>query len=106
MTSDPAVPVPTPEPPAPGAAADLAQVVGVTLQRRVTARAQAETSLTRGLAKVGLYGWLVVIPTLAGLFLGRWLDQQVKGGITFTAALILAGVAVGFRLIWTRMHRE
>jgi ATP synthase protein I len=57
------------------------------------------------LAMIGALGWLVVLPTLAGIFVGQWLDRRAGGGLTFTAALLFAGLALGAGLAWQRMHR-
>ena len=55
---------------------------------------------------VGALGWLVVAPTLLGVAAGRWLDSLMGGGVLFTGALIVLGVAIGFRLAWNRMNGE
>lgn len=65
-----------------------------------------ERSLLRSLGNVGALGWLIVVPMLGGVALGRWLDGKSGGGITFTGALLMAGVALGGWLAWRRMHQE
>ena len=42
-------------------------------------------SVGRRLAQIGILGWILVIPTLAGLFVGRWMDARLSGGIFWTA---------------------
>lgn len=89
-----------------GGRALLAQV------RRRAARAQrrlreGEPTLARQLATVGVLGWIVVLPMLGGIALGRWLDRHVLGGgILFTAALLLAGLGVGCWSAWRWMHEN
>lgn len=80
----------------------------VRRERGREARALAGRALggLRGLAAVGMLGWLIVVPTLAGLFVGRWVDRRLGSGITLTGALLVVGLAVGCRLAWTRMHRS
>ena len=63
-------------------------------------------ALGRPRALVGALGWLVIVPTLAGLFAGRWLDERAGGGIFWTAALLFAGVVIGGWLAWTRIEQE
>ncbi|MBI1207672.1 MAG: ATP synthase subunit [Azospirillum sp.] len=106
MTADLASPQPPdPVPPPPQHPAGLNHAVTRFERRRAEARREGEPSLGRHLAMMGAYGWILVTPTLIGLFLGRWLDDQFNTGITFAAALIMAGVAFGFRLVWLRMHQ-
>ena len=70
------------------------------------ARREGTPSLARTLAMVGSLGWLVVVPTVLGMFAGRWLDTRLGTGITLTAALLLLGLVFGCSLAWKRMHAE
>lgn len=65
-------------------------------------RRKGERPLARNLALVGTLGWLIIVPALLGAFAGRALDRLLATGITFTAALICAGLAVGCWLAWDR----
>lgn len=67
---------------------------------------EGERPLARNLALAGALGWLIVTPTLVGVFLGRWLDGVFGTGITLTAAFLFAGVVGGCVLAWNRVHRE
>jgi ATP synthase protein I len=62
-----------------------------------------EPTLAQSLAWVGVLGWLIMGPTLAGLALGRFIDRH-EGGIRFTAAFLFLGVAAGCWLAWRRIH--
>ena len=66
---------------------------------------EREPSIAHHLAMIGALGWLVVLPTLGGVFLGRWLDGKLGTGITLTAALLLVGLVLGCALAWQRMHQ-
>lgn len=47
-------------------------------------------------AYVGVLGLLLVLPTVAGAYLGRWLDGLFEGySLRWTLSLILTGVCVG-----------
>jgi ATP synthase protein I len=63
-----------------------------------------EISTGRRLAQIGVLGWIVVAPTLAGLFLGRWLDTLVGTGIFWTAPLLLLGLCLGGWTAWKWMN--
>lgn len=65
---------------------------------------EREPSIAHHLAMIGSLGWLVVVPTIGGVFLGRWLDGHLGTGIMMTAALLLAGLVAGCMLAWQRMH--
>lgn len=85
-----------------------------TLRRRVRAHRdrkefwerEGERSLAQNLAMIGALGWLIVLPTLAGVFLGRWLDEIAGTGIMWTAALLFVGVVAGCGMAWRRIHHD
>jgi ATP synthase protein I len=95
----------SPSPPSPpGGANDLAHTVARRAARRAFWLAHGERSLARNLAMIGALGWLVVVPTLAGVFVGRWLDHRLHAGIFWTGALLMVGVALGCVLAWRRVQ--
>jgi ATP synthase protein I len=65
---------------------------------------EGDPTLTRQLAAVGVLGWIIVVPALLGVLLGRWLDRSFSTGIVFTAALLLLGVLLGSWSAWRWMH--
>jgi len=74
--------------------------------RRQQWEKEGERPLWKNLSMIGALGWLIVIPTLIGVFLGRWLDKAFGSGIMFSGALIFLGVLLGFYLVWQRITRE
>jgi ATP synthase protein I len=76
--------------------------------RRQASRASQEQHLTfwRGLGWIGSVGWMVVIPTLIGAFLGRWLDLQAGSGVFWTLSLLFAGLAAGCFGAWRHVTEE
>lgn len=73
-------------------------------ERRERARRDGDRSLARSLATAGSLGWTIVLPALAGVAAGRWLDRALHSGIVFTAALLFAGIALGCALAWRRVR--
>lgn len=63
-----------------------------------------EPSLGARLGQVGILGWTIIVPTLLGLFLGRWLDRMFTTGIQFSATLLMVGAIVGFWSAWKWMR--
>lgn len=82
------------------------QAVRTRRERRARSQEQAERSIGQNLAMIGALGWTIVIPTLVGVFAGRWLDRHFGMGIFWTLGLLVAGVALGCALAWKRMNRE
>ena len=75
-----------------------------TLMRMRRAQIEGEPTLARQLAQIGVLGWIVVAPALAGLLLGRWLDRMFASGIFWAAGLLFAGIMLGFWSAWRWMH--
>ncbi len=75
-------------------------------ERRKRWRTEGEVSVLGFVGQIGVLGWVIVAPTLIGLFLGRWLDRQFATGILWSAALLVCGVTVGFWSAWRWMHRQ
>lgn len=67
---------------------------------------EGERSLWQNLSMVGALGWLIIVPTLLGVLLGRWLDRRFETGIFFSGALIFLGIAIGCYLAWQRVSKE
>ncbi|GAB4363740.1 MAG: hypothetical protein Kow0026_28420 [Oricola sp.] len=65
-----------------------------------------EPSLARRFGQIGILGWMIVIPVLSGLFVGGWLDRLLGTGITLSAALTMAGAALGLWLAFRWMHQQ
>lgn len=65
---------------------------------------EGDLSLGRRLAQIGVLGWIFVAPTLAGLFLGRWLDARLDAGIFWSAPLMLLGLGLGGWTAWKWMN--
>lgn len=59
-----------------------------------------DVPVSRRLAQIGVLGWIVVTPTLVGIFLGRWLDGVFSSGIFWTAPLLMIGLALGCWFAW------
>jgi ATP synthase protein I len=59
-----------------------------------------EPSVGRRLAQIGVLGWIVVVPMLLGVFVGRWLDRTFDSGLFCTAPLLMLGAGLGCWSAW------
>jgi len=84
----------------------LAGAARRAIERGAAGRADPEPSLGARLGQIGVLGWVIVVPTLLLLFLGRWLDRSFGTGLFFSAPLLMAGAAIGLWSAWRWMHRE
>lgn len=85
---------------------EIEEAVRLRADRRRRAEREGERPLWKSLSMIGALGWLVVVPTLAGVLDGRWLDRSLGTGVTFGGALTLAGACLGFWLAWRRMNEK
>jgi ATP synthase protein I len=83
----------------------LSEAAHRAAERAKAGRENPEPSLGARLGQVGILGWTIVVPTLAGLFLGRWLDRVFATNIQFSATLLMLGAIVGFWSAWKWMRR-
>ena len=63
-----------------------------------------EPSLGARLGQIGVLGWMIVLPMLFALFVGRCIDRHLATGIVFSAAFLMLGAALGFWSAWRWMH--
>lgn len=85
---------------------EMQEVVRRRQSRRDQWLREGERPLWKNLSMVGTLGWLIVVPTVLGVFTGRWLDARFGTGVLFSGALIFLGACLGFYLAWKRMNEE
>ena len=69
--------------------------IGAKVERKLKARRAGGSPLGFGVGMMGLVGWSVAIPTLLGAAAGVWLDNSYKSSISWTLALLVAGLCLG-----------
>jgi ATP synthase protein I len=80
--------------------------VGAQAARKVRAQRESSHGVWFGLGMMGLVGWSVVVPTLLGAALGLWLDKSHPGRISWTLALLMAGLVIGCFNAWHWVANE
>ena len=83
----------------------FADQVGAKAARKLRARRSTQ-GVWFGLGMMGLIGWSVVVPTLLGAALGRWLDRRHPGAYSWTLALLMAGLTIGCLNAWHWVAKE
>lgn len=96
----------TPRPPARDPRDPLLRQVALRAARNRRWRGEGETSVARRLAQIGVLGWIIVLPMLLGVFLGRWLDRLAHSGLMFTGAFLVLGLALGAWSGWKWMNTQ
>jgi ATP synthase protein I len=75
--------------------------------RKLKARRHAAHGVWFGLGMMGLIGWSVAVPTVAGAALGLWLDaRRYSGAHSWTLALLVAGLVIGCLNAWHWVAKE
>jgi len=90
----------------PAREAPLAEEIGRKAARKIQATRHPAPGVWFGLGMMGLIGWSVVVPTLAGAALGIWLDARHPGAHSWTLALLVAGLAIGCFNAWHWVAKE
>lgn len=75
-------------------------------ERKLSARKQKNHTAWFGLGMFGLVGWSVAVPTLIGIAIGLWLDQNWPGQASWTLNLLIIGVALGCLNAWYWIKQE
>lgn len=92
-----------PEPPLPDGMAEAARK---RHERRKHWATEGQTSVIRFVGQIGVLGWIIVAPTLIGLFIGRLLDRTFSTGIFWSAPLLVLGVVIGCWSGWRWMQMQ
>ena len=95
-----------PEHDRPGGPKSFGETVGAKAARKLKARRHADPGVWIGLGMIGLVGWSVVVPTLAGTAFGMWLDNRHPGSHSWTLAFLIIGLAIGCLNAWHWIDKE
>ena len=80
--------------------------VKIREKRKIKAREQDSGGAWFGLGMFGMVGWSVAIPTVAGIFLGVWIDVTWPSPYSWTLMLLFAGLVVGCYNAWYWIQKE
>jgi ATP synthase protein I len=85
---------------------EFARKVGAQAERKQRSKHHPYRSALFGLGMMGVIGWSVAVPTVAGVALGVWLDRHYPGKHHYTLALLVLGLALGCLSAWRWVSKE
>lgn len=68
---------------------------------RYDTRESASRSFWRSIGVLGSVGWPIVVMTVGGAFVGRWLDRAWGTGVRLTMILVFVGAMLGGSVAWS-----
>ena len=80
--------------------------VAAKAARKLKAQRNSTQGVWFGLGMMGLIGWSVVVPTLAGAALGIWLDLHHPGQHSWTLTLLIVGLVLGCVNAWAWVAKQ
>ena len=75
-------------------------LVSAVKKQSERARRARRPNLWGAFGVVGTVGWMVVLPALLGVAVGRYLDTHFNSGIFWTLSLLMLGLALGCMAAW------
>jgi ATP synthase protein I len=76
-----------------------AEIAAKVTRKRKAQRAGTQSAWF-GLGMFGVIGWSVTVPTVLGALLGAWWDKHHAGPLSWTLALLAAGLTIGCANAW------
>lgn len=74
--------------------------------RRERWEQEGEWTLARTVALMRSLGWMIVLPSVLGVFAGRYLDTSAGGGVMWTIGLLALGLTLGCWMAWNRVNKD
>ncbi len=85
---------------------EFSRQVAIKETRKLKQQRKAVKNIWFGLGMFGLIGWSVTIPTLLGIMLGLWLDENYPGTPAWTLNLMIVGLIIGCLNAWHWVSKE
>lgn len=74
--------------------------------RKMKNQNEVKKSAWLGFALFGIIGWSIVVPTLLGVVLGKWLDKKYPQTFSWTLTFLLTGLLIGCLVAWNWLKKE
>lgn len=75
-------------------------------QRRAHAQQNRSSALWYGLGTMGVVGWSVAVPTVLGVLIGLWLDENVPMSFSWVLTGLTGGIFLGSLNAWSWISSE
>jgi ATP synthase protein I len=98
------MPDPEPKPAFPPSTNHLLRQVELRAARMARRGRWQYSSGWRAVATIGLIGWTVVLPMLAGIAVGSWIDRRWPSRFSWTLMLLVGGLLLGCVSAWNRIR--
>ncbi len=85
---------------------DFTKSIEQQSKRKIQARKKEYPTIWFGLGMFGLIGWAVMIPTIAGIALGIWIDKSWPSQVSWTLTLMFTGIVLGCLNAWRWIGEE
>lgn len=85
---------------------DFTKSIEQQSKRKIKARKNEYHTIWFGLGMFGLIGWAVMIPTIAGVALGIWIDKSWPSQVSWTLTLMFTGIVLGCLNAWRWIGEE
>ncbi len=85
---------------------NMVRKVEVQQSRMLRARATSDHAYWHALTLLGVVGWSVTFPTLAGVALGIWIDRIWPSPFSWTLTFLFAGLAIGCLNAWSHIKND
>ena len=97
--------MPDPEPKLSSGAERMIRQVGAEQDRMLRARRRTNGNWS-GIAILGVIGWSVALPTLAGIAIGLWIDHHWPSRFSWTLMMLIGGLVFGCVSAWLRVKGD
>ena len=97
--------MPEPEPKLSTGAERMIRQVGAQQDRMLRARRRTNGNWS-SIAILGVIGWSVAIPTLAGIAIGLWIDHHWPSRFSWTLMMLIGGLVFGCVNAWLRVKGD
>ena len=85
---------------------ELSRMIKAKETQKLRERKKSRQGFWHSVGMFGLIGWSVVIPTILGTALGKWLDKRFPGKQSFTLTFLIIGLVVGCWIAWMWLSKE
>jgi ATP synthase protein I len=85
---------------------EFTRKIGKKAANKLDFRKEGTGTIWFGLGMIGIIGWAVAVPTLAGIGLGIWLDSRYSGRYSWTLTLMGVGLVLGCLNAWHWIKKE